>query len=254
MNRPWNRSRAADGGGPPTPPRGVQLSSRPSVLPPQYGAPARPGTNPVPLPAQDRATVPPRPRIPGRLPAADLLDGVGRWGATGTAVGRFRLQPVRLPRDLSLVVPWMNDPVVAAFWELAGAPELTEQHIREQLDGDGRSVPCLGLLDGTPMSYWEVYRADLDPLARYYPSLPHDTGVHLLLGPPECRGQGIGPVLLRAVAEQVLTERHTARRVVAEPDVRNIPSVRAFAAAGFRYAEDLVLPAKHAALMVYDRY
>ncbi|MHA6763231.1 GNAT family N-acetyltransferase [Streptacidiphilus sp. PAMC 29251] len=230
------------------------------------GPPARPtGTHPGPHPDPHAGTVsgavppqhpgpPPKPRDPRRPAAADLLDGVVRWGATDTAVGQFRFQPVRLPRDLPLIAGWMNDPVVAAFWELAGPTELTEHHIREQLDGDGRSVPCLGLLDGIPMSYWEVYRADLDPLARHYPALPHDTGVHLLLGPPECRGRGIGPLLLRAVAERALTERHAARRIVAEPDVRNIPSVRAFRRAGFQHAQDLALPAKHAALMVYDRH
>ncbi len=64
----------------------------------------------------------------------------------------------------------MNDPAVAAFWELAGPPSVTEDHLRAQLSGDGRSVPCVGVLDGTPMSYWEIYRADLDPLARHCPS------------------------------------------------------------------------------------
>jgi RimJ/RimL family protein N-acetyltransferase len=42
--------------------------------------------------------------------------------------------------------------------------------------------------------------------------------------------------------------------VVAEPDVRNIPSVRAFLRAGFRHDQDLDLPAKRAALMVRDRF
>jgi lysine N-acyltransferase len=249
VNRPRGGYRGADQGPRQSPYQGPGQGAHPGTVPPQYGG-TDPGTPPAP---PEAATAPPRPRAPRRLPSGDLLDGVGRWGSTDTAMGRFRLQPVRLPRDLALVVGWMNDPVVAAFWELAGPPELTEQHIREQLDGDGRSVPCLGLLDGTPMSYWEVYRADLDPLARHYPSLPHDTGVHLLLGPPECRGRGLGTVLLRAVAEQALTARHAGRRVVAEPDIRNLPSVRAFHSAGFRHAQDLALPAKQAALMVYDR-
>jgi RimJ/RimL family protein N-acetyltransferase len=170
-----------------------------------------------------------------------------------TRVGQFRLQPVRLPRDLRVLVQWMNDPVVAAFWELSGPAELTDRHIRSQLEGDGRSVPCLGVLDGVPMSYWEIYRADLDPIARHYPSRPHDTGLHLLLGPPQHRGRGTGSVLLRAVAERVLRERHSARRVVAEPDVRNLPSIRAFLKAGFRYDRDLPLPGKHAALLLHER-
>ncbi|MEZ0069219.1 RimJ/RimL family protein N-acetyltransferase [Streptacidiphilus sp. MAP12-20] len=183
----------------------------------------------------------------------DLLDGVGRWGVMHTRHGDFRLQPVRLARDLALLVSWMNDPVVSAFWELCGPAELTEHHVRTQLDGDGRSVPCLGLLDGTPMSYWELYRADLDPLARHYPARPHDTGLHLLIGPAERRGRGIGGTLIGALAQRVLRERQSARRVVAEPDVRNLPSVRAFLRAGFRYDSELLLPEKHAALMVYER-
>jgi RimJ/RimL family protein N-acetyltransferase len=181
------------------------------------------------------------------------LDGVGRWGATATRAGEFRLQPVRLPRDLELLTGWMNDPVVSAFWELSGPAYLTEQHIAAQLTGDGRSVPCLGLLDGTPMSYWEVYRADLDPLARHYPARPHDTGIHLLIGPPGHRGRGLGGIVIRAVAELILRQRRYAQRVVAEPDIRNLPSVQAFDKAGFHRAAVLDLPEKRAALMVRDR-
>ena len=69
---------------------------------------------------------------------------------------------------------------------------MTEDHLRAQFGGDGRSVPCLGVLDGTPMSYWEIYRADLDPLARHYPARPHDTGLHLLIGGVADRGRGLG--------------------------------------------------------------
>ncbi|MFE4971922.1 GNAT family N-acetyltransferase [Kitasatospora sp. NPDC056651] len=175
------------------------------------------------------------------------------WGAVPTPAGEFRLGPVRLPADLELITGWMNDPEVDAFWELAGPPEVTERHVRTQLDGDGRSTPCLGLLDGEPMSYWEVYRADLDPLAAHYPARPYDTGVHLLLGPATSRGRGLGALLLAALAELILRHVPRCERVVAEPDVRNRRSVRAFERAGFRAATELDLPGKRAALMVRDR-
>lgn len=98
------------------------------------------------------------------VPAAGpLLDNLAGWGAADTPAGPFELVPVRPARDLALITGWMNDPAVAAFWELAGPPETTAAHLRGQLDGDGRSVPCLGVLAGVPMSYWEIYRADLDP-------------------------------------------------------------------------------------------
>ncbi|MFJ5033179.1 GNAT family N-acetyltransferase [Streptomyces sp. NPDC088560] len=185
--------------------------------------------------------------------AAYLLDQLPTWGPVVTPVGSFRLVPVRVEDDLPLVHRWMNDPDIARFWELAGPRSRTEEHLRAQLDGDGRSVPCLGLLDGTAMSYWEIYRADLDPLARHYPARPHDTGIHLLVGGAADRGRGLGSTLLRAVADLVLDRRPACARVVAEPDLHNAPSVAAFLSAGFRFAAEVDLPGKRAALMIRDR-
>ncbi|WP_329270064.1 GNAT family N-acetyltransferase [Streptomyces sp. NBC_01451] len=191
-------------------------------------------------------TVPP-------APGGDPLDGIADWGPISTPAGSFHLLPVRIERDLPLIGRWMNDPTVATFWELAGTERVTEAHLRSQLDGHGRSVPCLGVLEGTPMSYWEIYRADLDPLARHYPARPHDTGLHLLLGAVADRGRGLGGILLRAVADLVLDHLPRCARVVAEPDLRNTPCVSAFLSAGFRFGAELDLPAKRAALMVRDR-
>ncbi|MEV5439017.1 GNAT family N-acetyltransferase [Streptomyces sp. NPDC052682] len=187
------------------------------------------------------------------LPADDLLDGVADWGPVDTPAGVFHLVPVRPERDLALIARWMNDPAVAAFWELSGPPSVTEEHVRAQLAGDGRSVPCIGVLNGTPMSYWEIYRADLDPLARHCPVRPHDTGIHLLIGAVADRGRGLGGTLLRSVADLVLDTRPACTRVLAEPDLRNTASVAAFLSAGFRFSAEADLPAKRAALMVRDR-
>ncbi|MGW7517105.1 GNAT family N-acetyltransferase [Streptomyces sp. NPDC054796] len=209
---------------------------------------------PVPVPA------PPPPeegahaghsRPSGADPA--LLDSVDTWPATHTPVGALQLVPVRLARDLPLLAAWMNAPAVAAFWELSGPAETTAAHVRAQLEGDGRSVPCLGVLDGTPMSYWEIYRADLDPVARYCQARPQDTGLHLLIGGVADRGRGVGTALLRAVADLVLDQRPGCGRVLAEPDLRNTASISAFLSAGFRFSAEVELPEKRAALMVRDR-
>ncbi|MBK3581623.1 acetyltransferase [Streptomyces sp. MBT65] len=206
--------------------------------------------------ARSDSNIPPASEILPNSPVPsgdDLLDRVGAWGPTHTPVGTFHLLPVHIERDLPLINRWMNDPAVAAFWELAGPQALTGDHLRAQLAGDGRSVPCLGVLEGTPMSYWEIYRADLDPLARRYPARPHDTGIHLLIGDGTDRGRGLGRTLLRAVADLVLDKRAACARIVAEPDIRNTPSVAAFLGAGFRFSAEVDLPAKRAALLVRDR-
>ncbi|WP_405528632.1 acetyltransferase [Streptomyces avidinii] len=199
----------------------------------------------------------PEPRLNAHLlpllAEADLLDSPATWGSVTTPAGAFRLEPVRPGRDLELLTGWMNDPEVAAYWELAGPAAVTAAHLRAQLDSDGRSIPCLGLLDGRPMSYWEIYRADLDRLSGYYPTRPHDTGIHLLIGDGPNRGRGLGTALLRAVADLVLGNRPRCTRVVAEPDIRNTPSVSAFLSSGFRCSAEIDLPEKRAALMIRER-
>ncbi|MFD9305545.1 GNAT family N-acetyltransferase [Streptomyces sp. NPDC060048] len=187
------------------------------------------------------------------LAEADLLDSPAGWGCITTRAGAFRLEPLRLDRDLDLLARWMNDPDVAAYWELAGPAAVTAAHVRAQLDGGSRSIPCLGLLNGTPMSYWEIYRADLDPLSAHYRARPHDTGIHLLIGDGTNRGRGLGTMLLRAVADLVLDNHPRCMRVIAEPDIRNTPSVSAFLNSGFRCSTEIELPGKRAALMIRER-
>lgn len=198
--------------------------------------------------SEDRGRTAPR-----CAPARELLGDPADWPGVTTEAGLFHLVPVVPARDLTVLSRWMNDPAVAAFWELAGPESVTAEHLRPQLAGDGRSIPCLGVLDGTPMSYWEIYRADLDPLARHYPARPHDTGIHLLIGGVKNRGRGVGTTLLRAVADLVLDNLPQCSRVVAEPDLRNTPSVSAFLSAGFRFSAEVDLPGKRAALMIRDR-
>ncbi|MFI6346231.1 GNAT family N-acetyltransferase [Streptomyces sp. NPDC050560] len=197
----------------------------------------------------------PRARPPAAPPPpdGDALRHPELPAPTATPVGAFRLAPVVAARDLPLLTRWMNDPAVAAFWHLAGPESRTAAHLRPQLDAGTHSLPCLGLLDGVPMSYWEIYRADLDPLAAHYPAQPYDTGLHLLIGPGTHRGRGVGTVLLRAVTDLVLAHRPRCARVVAEPDLRNTPSVSAFLSAGFRLSAEIDLPDKRAALMICER-
>ncbi len=171
------------------------------------------------------------------------------WFDLPTSAGRFTLTPVKIDRDLPLIQSWMNDPDVARYWELDGPPERTSEHVRAQLELP-HTQPLLARLSGRGIGYWELYQAADDPLAAHYAAEPDDLGVHLLIGESDCRGIGLGGVLLRALADAV--QREKPRRLVAEPDERNIASVRAFTAAGFTAAATLDLPQKRATLMIRE--
>ncbi|MFC4500112.1 MULTISPECIES: GNAT family N-acetyltransferase [Streptomyces] len=232
------------------------MSPSPTPSTPELSA-ASPTPTPVALTPFPRSlSAPPDARSPAvhAVQQPYPLDRVGDWGPTATPAGEFHLVSVRVERDLPLIRRWMNEPAVAAYWELAGPSTVTERHLRRQLSASVRhSVPCLGVLGGMPMSYWEIYRADLDPLARHYPARPHDMGIHVLIGDAAVRGHGLGGLLLRAVADLVLDRRPACARVIAEPDLRNTPSIAAFLTAGFRFSAEVHLATKRAALMVRDR-
>jgi RimJ/RimL family protein N-acetyltransferase len=167
-----------------------------------------------------------------------------------TARTRFRrLDPVA---DLDLVHGWMHQPHVAAFWRL-DVPRAELAAYLRGVAGGSHQEALIGCVDGLPVSYWEVYWAARDPLARHYAAEPHDQGVHLLIGPPELTGRGLGRRLLEQVVAWQLAREPRTGRVVAEPDVRNARMIHVFERCGFVRETEVELPDKRAALMVRHR-
>jgi RimJ/RimL family protein N-acetyltransferase len=166
--------------------------------------------------------------------------------------GEFSLRRLDVDRDLDLLHSWMNDPEVARFWKMPWSRDQIASYLGRQ-DRSTHSTPYLGELGGVPMSYVELYRADLDPLAQYYYAREHDAGLHALMGPTEYRARGLVAQLLRTLTTWQLDADPHATRVVIEPDVENKRAIQLAQVAGFRRSMDLDLPNKRAALMVRDR-
>ncbi|WP_028663151.1 GNAT family N-acetyltransferase [Saccharomonospora halophila] len=154
--------------------------------------------------------------------------------------------------DLDLIHDWMHTPHVVAFWNQDWTRSRWAETLRRQRAGD-HSLPCLVSHDDVLIAYLEVYRVARDRLADHYPHQPGDLGVHVAIGAPGDTGRGLGRSLLREVADGLLATDPACGRVVAEPDVRNVPSVKAFRKAGFRFVTEIDLPEKTAALMVRSR-
>jgi RimJ/RimL family protein N-acetyltransferase len=169
-----------------------------------------------------------------------------------TPRGALTVRPVDPVADLRLVHRWMNAPHVVEFWQQGWPAGRIAAYLTRQLIGR-HSRPCLGLLAGVPVSYWEFYRPVAEPVGTACDATPTDLGVHVLIGDVRRTGHGLGTLLLRAVREGLFAADPLCGRIVAEPDIRNLPSVRAFQRAGFDRRADIALPDKTAALMVASR-
>jgi RimJ/RimL family protein N-acetyltransferase len=163
----------------------------------------------------------------------------------------FDLRPAE-PADAATVARWMRAEHVRVWWDQAWSDERWAAELAGQAAGE-HSLPCVASYDGEPVGYLELYRVRLDALAAYYDYDEHDWGVHVAIGEPARTGAGLGRRLLSAIAEALFAADRCCHRVVAEPDVRNTASVRAFAAARFERVADVALPGKTAALMVRTR-
>ncbi|HEY2723211.1 MAG TPA: GNAT family N-acetyltransferase [Pseudonocardiaceae bacterium] len=155
-------------------------------------------------------------------------------------------------RDLDRLVRWMHAAHVEAYWHHAWPAQQWAAALDRQRTGD-HSLPCVAETYDEPVAYLELYRVCRDRIHGLYPDDQHDLGVHIAIGDTGHTGRGLGRSLLRAVADGLLAADPACRRVVAEPDVRNEPSLRAFTAAGFRRCGEIELPEKTAALLVRPR-
>jgi len=162
------------------------------------------------------------------------------------------LRPLKLEADLDLVHGWMQQPHVAPWWELAGARDVVRSYLQRQA-----ALAHVQLWVATDerhgaFGYVETYRAADDPLASYYDGQPGDRGFHLLVGPPELLGRGLGHALVRHVAERLLREPG-ATRVVCEPDVRNARMLACCLALGGERLATIEQPGRRAVLIGWTR-
>jgi RimJ/RimL family protein N-acetyltransferase len=84
----------------------------------------------------------------------------------------------------------------------------------------------IGSLHGEAHGYIEVYRAAKDSIAPRYDADPHDLGVHAAIAEVELLNRGIGPMLLPQLTASLFTIEPRCRRIMFDPDVRNVVARR----------------------------
>ncbi len=145
--------------------------------------------------------------------------------------------------DLGRLAAWLAEPLVARWWAEDPDPVEVEARYGPAVDGADPTALYLGLDDGEPFGFVQVYRFADEPsyvaeLSAVYPVPAGALSIDYLVGTAAHRGRGLGAGLIRAAVARGFADHPAARDVVVPVHAENRASWRALEAAGFtRVAE-----------------
>ncbi|KAI1182304.1 acyl-CoA N-acyltransferase [Nemania serpens] len=142
--------------------------------------------------------------------------------------------------DTSLLQMWLSKPRVSAFWggyhDNFLPDALKSQH----------SFPAIGLWDGVPFGYFEVYWVKEDPLGQYIgnEAQDFDRGMHVLVGEEWARGKVA--TWLSSLIHWCWQADNRTMNIYLEPRVDNARFLDHLQNAGFSKEKQVALPHKQA--------
>jgi len=146
--------------------------------------------------------------------------------------------------DLPLLAAWLGRPHVRRWYGERGSlddvvayygPSIEGQEPRDHyvVELEGRAV---GMLQTYVVADHPEYAAVIGIRDR------HTAGADILIGEEELTGFGLGTEILMRFVRDVVFARPETTRCVADPDLGNVASVRAFEKAGFVRIAEFVDP------------
>jgi len=144
----------------------------------------------------------------------------------------------------------MNDPRVDKFWGCAGPMSIQESFLMNNLESK-HSFPAIGLWDGKPFGYFELYWVKEDILGSHLGDSAgdFDRGVHVLVGEDEFRGKHRVLCWITALAHWAMTQDYRTNSFVLEPRVDNERFISHLIEAGFVKEREISFPHKQSAFL-----
>ena len=146
--------------------------------------------------------------------------------------------------DLRLLHKWTLRPHALRWYGDHGAYEDVASHYLPAIAGSDPTDHYIVVLDGAPVGMVQTYVvADYPDYAAVIGITDCATaGVDIIIGEEELTGKGLGTEVLRRFVDDIVFARSETTSCVADPDVANLASVRAFEKAGFRPVKEFVDP------------
>jgi aminoglycoside 6'-N-acetyltransferase len=140
--------------------------------------------------------------------------------------------------DFALLGRWLAQEHVVRWWNHETSPEAVERDFGPSARGEEPSEDWIAVLDGTPLGLVQRCRiADYpefeEELAAFV-AVPGEAAlIDYLIGDARATGQGLGPAMIRSMAEKTWREWPDAPAVIAAVAAGNRRSWRALEKAGF---------------------
>ncbi|PKS12273.1 hypothetical protein jhhlp_001573 [Lomentospora prolificans] len=117
--------------------------------------------------------------------------------------------------DTALLQSWLSKPRVSKFWG-EWTPDFLTNAVKSQ-----HSFPVIGMWDGIPFGYFEIYWVKEDPLGQKLGDLiaDFDRGLHILIGEEWARGRV--PTWLTSLVHWSLAADYRTMSICLEPRVDN---------------------------------
>ncbi|KAL2752396.1 hypothetical protein ACRALDRAFT_2044218 [Sodiomyces alcalophilus JCM 7366] len=150
--------------------------------------------------------------------------------------------------DTSLLESWMSIPRVSAFWGSYHPHFLTDALASHH------SFPVIGMWDGVPFGYFEIYWVKEDVLGRHLGGGSvgdWDRGIHFFVGEEWARGRAA--VWITSLVHWCFTLDYRTMNVCAEPRIDNARCAQVLEQAGFAKEREVALPHKQSFYMRLTR-
>ncbi|KAH6673119.1 siderophore biosynthesis protein-like protein [Halenospora varia] len=156
--------------------------------------------------------------------------------------------------DLQLLNKWMNIPRVSEFWGCSGPQSTQEEFLRTNLTSN-HSFPAIGLWDGKPFGYFEIYWVKEDILGRHLgdAAQDYDRGFHVLIGEEEFRGKHRVKSWATSIAQWAFVQDYRTNAVVLEPRIDNERFIAHLHDTGFLKEREITFPHKQSAFVKLRR-
>lgn len=142
--------------------------------------------------------------------------------------------------DTSLLQMWLSKPRVSAFWGNYHSNFLTNALELKH------SFPVIGLWDGVPFGYFEIYWVKEDRLGQYMSAENWDRGMHVIVGEEWARGRV--SYWLSSLVHWCWQADNRTMDVYLEPRIDNKRFIEHLQNEGFAKEREISFPHKQAAL------